>query len=89
MADKAMGSTSMHVKVHSPYKVYYDDDAASLSAVNKTGPFDILPQHKNFMTLLIPCNVIVRAPGKPDYSLPVTQGVVHVKSDQVIVFLDV
>ena len=89
MAELNQQSVTMHVKVHSPFKVYYDDEAASLSAVNKTGPFDVLPHHKNFMTLLTACNVVVRSPGKPDFSLPVTQGVMHVKSDKVIVFLDV
>lgn len=82
-------SSTMHVKVHSPFKVYYDDDAASLSAVNKTGPFDILPKHKNFMTLVSPCNIVVRAIGKPDFSLPVTRAVMHVKADKVTVFLDI
>lgn len=82
-------ANSMHVKVHSPFKVYYDDDATSLTAVNLTGPFDILPRHKNFMTLISPCNLVVRAPGKPDFSLPVTRGVMHVKANQVVVFLDV
>lgn len=89
MAQADAGSHVMQVKVHSPFKVYYDDNASSLSAVNRTGPFDILPQHKNFMTLVSPCNIVVRADGKPDFSLPVTRAVMHVKSDKVTVFLDV
>ena len=90
MADvTADQATTMRVKVHSPFKVYYDDEASSLSAANKTGPFDILPRHKNFMTLVSPCNVIVRANGKPDFSLPVSLAVMHVKANQVTIFLDV
>lgn len=93
MTDQAptaqVAANSMHVKVHSPFKVYYDDEAVSLTAANLTGPFDVLPRHKNFMTLVSPCNLVVRAPGKPDFSLPVTRGVMHVKANQVIVFLDV
>lgn len=93
MADTVPAATAaaptMHVKVHSPFKVYYDDNAVSLSAVNKTGPFDVLPKHKNFMTLISACNIIVRSPGKPDFSLPVSLGVMHVKSDRVTVFLDI
>lgn len=85
----AVAAPTMHVKVHSPFKVYYDADAASLSAVNRTGPFDILPKHKNFMTLVSPCSLVVRAHGKPDFNLPVTRAVMHVKSDQITVFLDV
>lgn len=90
MSDTATDqATTMRVKVHSPFKVYYDDEAVSLSAANKTGPFDILPRHKNFMSLLSPCNVVVRATGKPDFSLPVTRAVMHVKANQVTIFLDV
>jgi F0F1-type ATP synthase epsilon subunit len=86
----AEGSISiMHVKVYAPFRTYFDGDASSLSAENRTGPFDILPQHKNFMSLLVPCTITVRAPKKPDFSLKVTRGVMHVKSDRVTVFLDV
>lgn len=79
----------MHVKVYAPFKTYFDAEAYSLSAVNGTGPFDILPHHKNFMSLLTPCTITVRAPQKDDFNLKVTRGVMHVKSDRVNVFLDV
>jgi F0F1-type ATP synthase epsilon subunit len=80
---------TMHVKIYSPFKTYYDGQANSLSAVNKTGPFDILPRHKNFMSLLVPCVITVRAPGKDDFRLNITRGVMHVKSDKTTLFLDV
>ncbi len=78
----------MHIKVYSPYKIYFDDDAESISAVSGTGNFDILPRHHNFMTLLKPCDIIVRAKGK-EHIIRINQGVMHVKSNQAIVFLDV
>lgn len=53
-------STSMYVKVYAPYKVYFDGDAESISAASQTGPFDILPRHHNFITLLVACDIIVR-----------------------------
>jgi F0F1-type ATP synthase epsilon subunit len=80
---------TMQVKIHAPFRVYFNGWATSLSAVNATGPFDILPRHKNFMTLLKPCELIVRAPAKPDFVLKITSGVMHVQADQAIVFLDV
>ncbi|MEX2006859.1 MAG: hypothetical protein WD877_01685 [Candidatus Saccharimonadales bacterium] len=79
----------MHVKIYAPTRVYFDGAAASLSAVNATGPFDILPGHKNFMTLLTPCDVNVRIPERPDFSLKIDRGVMHVKADRATVFLDV
>jgi F0F1-type ATP synthase epsilon subunit len=85
MADKP----KMHVKVYAPFRTYFDGDAYSLSAVNRTGDFDILPHHKNFMSLLVPCTITVRSSAKSDFNLKVTRGVIHVKSDKTTVFLDV
>ncbi|MBA3757476.1 F0F1 ATP synthase subunit epsilon [Candidatus Saccharibacteria bacterium] len=79
----------MHVKIYAPFRTYFNDEAQSLSAVNNTGPFDILPMHKNFMTLLTPSTVVVRQKDKPDFNLKVSRGVMHVKADKVTVFLDV
>jgi F0F1-type ATP synthase epsilon subunit len=85
----ATTAPTMQVKVYAPFRTYFDGKAESLTAENKTGPFDILPHHKNFMSLLIPCTITVRVPGSPDFKLKVTRGVMHVKSDKVTVFLDV
>lgn len=78
----------MHVKVYSPYQVYFDDEAESISAENDTGPFDILPRHHRFLTLLIPCELtLVSAQGRE--RIKISRGVMYVKEDQVTVFLDV
>ena len=78
----------MHVKVYSPYKVYFDQNAFSISGLNATGAFDILPHHHNFITLLQPCELAIHAiDGK--LKVKIGGGVMHVKADQVTVFLDV
>lgn len=79
----------MHVKIYAPFNVYFAGPAASVSAENDTGPFDILPRHKSFMTLLKPCVITVRVPDKPDFTIKVTRGIMHIKADRVTVFLDV
>lgn len=82
------GKPAMHVKVYSPYKVYFDETAYSISGENATGPFDILPHHHNFITLLKAGELILRTPtGQP--KIKISSGVMHVKADQVTVFLDV
>ena len=81
-------STSMHVKVYAPFKVYFDGEATSISAVNDTGNFDILPQHHNFMTLLNEGDIIVRTE-KGEEKVEINHGIMHVKADKVVVFLDV
>jgi F0F1-type ATP synthase epsilon subunit len=79
---------TMHLKVYSPYKVYFDGEALSVSAESATGPFDILPKHHNFITLLEPCDVIVRT-SRGDQTIRISGGMMHVKADDVVVFLDV
>jgi hypothetical protein len=83
------GKLSMEVKVYSPFKDYYDGPAFSISAENTTGPFDILPTHHNFITLLSPCDLMVRTVNKGDQKIRIGGGIMHVKADRVIVFLDV
>jgi F0F1-type ATP synthase epsilon subunit len=78
----------MHVKVYSPFKVYYEGSALSISAESATGPFDILGQHHNFITLLRPCELVVRTANN-DEKIQIDGGVMHVKADDIVVFLDV
>lgn len=81
-------TASIKVKIHSPFKVYFDAPALSLSAVNRTGPFDILPSHHNFMTLLTAGEInIVTNSGQQ--TIKIARGIMHVRADQVTVFLDV
>jgi hypothetical protein len=81
---------SMDVKVYSPRKVFFDEQAESLSAVNATGPFDILPLHHNFITLLSPCELIIRRlEGKAEQHIRIAGGLMHVKADKITVFLDI
>lgn len=82
------GQLSMQVKVHSPFKEYYNGTAFSISGENATGPFDILPRHHNFITLLNPCELIIRSV-KSDQKIQIAGGLMHVKADIIIVFLDV
>jgi hypothetical protein len=86
---EANGQRSMRVKVHSPFRDYYDAQAFSVTAENATGPFDILPLHHNFISLLSPCELMIRTVDKGDQRIKISGGIMHVKADQVVVFLDV
>lgn len=78
----------LNVKLYSPYKVYFNETADSVSALNQTGPFDILPGHHNFMTLLEKCEVIIRQNGQ-ELKFKIARGIMHVKKNSVTIFLDV
>lgn len=83
------GELSMRVKVYSPFNDYFEGQAFSISAENATGPFDILPKHHNFISLLNACEMVVRTVAKGEQRIKISGGIMHVKADQVIVFLDV
>jgi F0F1-type ATP synthase epsilon subunit len=82
-------SNQFRLKVYSQFKVYFDDAVSSISAVNDTGPFDVLAQHHNFITLLNPCDLVIRTEGRQDFVISITRGIMQVKQGSVVVFLDV
>ncbi len=79
----------MRIKVYSPFKTYFDENALSISAVNATGPFDILPHHHKFLTLLIAGELIIRLLQGGEQRVRISGGLMHVKADRVTVFLDI
>jgi hypothetical protein len=86
---KKEDGVNMNVKVYSPSRVYYDGLAFSVTATNDTGEFDILPKHHPFMSLLAPCDLILRTASEGNRQISISGGLMHVKADQVIVFLDI
>jgi len=78
-----------HLKVYSPFRIYFEGEVNSVSAINDTGPFDVLAHHHNFLTLLNPCDLIIRAIASNDENIKISRGIMQVKSNDVVVFLDV
>lgn len=81
----------MWVKVYAPFKDYFEGMAESISAENDTGPFDILPGHRKFLTLLTACNIDIQTGegGETVEEIKIDRGVMFVQKDRVTVFLDV
>ena len=83
------GKPTMAVKVYAPFQVYFEGDAYSVSAVNATGPFDILPHHHNFLCMLVPCVLKIKTADGKDKQIIVHRALMHVKADRVVVLMDV
>lgn len=86
---KSGGKPTMAVKIYAPFQVYFEGEAYSFSAVNETGPFDILPKHHNFLCMLVPCDVKVKPVDGDERVIKVHRALMHVKADKVVVFMDV
>lgn len=83
------GKPTMTVKVYAPFKVYFEGEARSVSAVNATGPFDVLPHHHNFLCMLVPCELKIQPAEGDQKIIKVHRALMHVKADSVVVFMDV
>lgn len=84
----AGGKPTMTAKVYAPFKIYYEGDITSISAVNAVGPFDILPGHRNFLCMLVPCTLVIQSPSG-EKKIKISRALMHVKTDHVTVFMDV
>ncbi len=82
------GKPTMAVKVYAPFQVYFEGEAYSISAINATGPFDVLPHHHNFLSMLVPCTLTIQTPDSTK-TIPVSRALMHVKADRVVVFVGV
>lgn len=78
----------LKVKIYAPFKTYFAGMAFSVSAINDTGPFDVLPHHHNFITLLNKGDITIRS-SRWDQTISIDHGLMHVKDDMVTVFLDI
>ena len=55
-----MADSTLHVRIISPQALILDSEAQSVSSKNLQGPFDILPQHANFITVVENQPIVVR-----------------------------
>lgn len=78
----------MAVKVYAPFQIYFEGEAYSISAVNETGPFDVLPHHHNFLCMLVPCELVIHTPYETK-RVKISHALMHVKAEKVTVFVDV
>ncbi len=82
-----MSNQQLNVIARAPFELYFEGQAQVVSAVNKIGKFDILPGHTDFFSLINPCDVVIETDNE-QISIPTTNGIVTVRDDQVMLFLN-
>lgn len=83
----ASPSTELHVIARAPFHVYYEGEAQVVSAANNVGPFDILPEHADFFSLLSPGEVLIES-DSDSVSFTITNGIVSVRDNEVLLFVN-
>lgn len=80
----------MKVIARAPFHVYYEGEAVSLSAFNRIGPFDILPGHADFFSMLSPCEVTIDNGVDPEpVTFEIRNGILTVRDDEVMLFANI
>ena len=86
MAKRELGE--LKVIARAPFHVYYEGKAEVVSAANKIGPFDILPGHADFFSVLIPGEVTIETGADDPLTFRVANGIVAVRDDEVMLFVN-
>lgn len=79
---------TLNVVVRSPFELYYEGEAISLSATNRVGNFDILPGHADFFSMLEPGEVIVQITDKEPVKIDAKSGILTVRDNQAFLFVN-
>lgn len=77
---------TLQVIARAPFHIYYEGPASSVSAINKVGDFDILPGHADFFSVLESCEVIIETDGGEPVRFNLSNGIVAVRDDEVMLF---
>lgn len=77
----------LSVIARAPFNVYYEGPAQAVSALNKVGPFDILPGHADFFSMLQAGEILIETDSDP-VSFTVTNGIITVRDNEVLLFVN-
>lgn len=76
------------VIARAPFNIYYEGDAEAVTAINKVGKFDILPEHADFFSILSPGEIIIETSTDP-VVFNVSNGIVTVRDNEVMLFVNI
>ena len=79
---------TIKVIIRNKVEILHESECHSVSMLNKVGPFDILPEHSNFVSI-ISGEVIARNTSGKVWQKNCTRGIVRVESNTVeVIFLE-
>jgi len=79
---------NLHVNISSPDTTYFLGEAKAISMLNDNGPFDVLPGHENFISI-IKKNITIYDLSKQKKEIPIVSAVIKVFQNKVDIFIGV
>ncbi|NMB91931.1 hypothetical protein GYA37_03760 [candidate division WWE3 bacterium] len=81
-------NTTLSASIKSKEKILFDGTVRTISSVNERGPFDVLPLHANFITLIL--NYVILDKGlSTERRFDIEKGVLYVLSNKVDVYVGI
>lgn len=77
---------TLHVRILSPQQLILDTRAESVSSKNSQGPFDILPQHANFITLIENSPIVIRVKDQQPLIFKFPIAIMHIQENKVAIY---
>lgn len=87
MKERKTEATELTVIARAPFHVYYEGKAQVVSATNNVGPFDILPGHADFFSILDPGEVLIET-DTDSINFQAENGIVSVRDNEVMLFVN-
>lgn len=79
---------TIEVKITSPREIVWQGRAAAVSSENSQGPFDILPDHANFVTLVKDTPIVLHFKNNKSEQFSFKRAVVHNENNTVTVYAE-
>lgn len=78
----------LNVVARAPFVVYYEGPAESVSATNQIGPFDVLPGHADFFSVIEPGEVTIDTGAEEPIVFTANAGIITARSNEVHLFVN-
>ena len=88
MEHQTSHNNQLKVVARAPFQLYYEGAAKLVSGENRVGKFDILPGHADFFSVMTPGQVVIETDKDP-VNIDITNGIIGVRDDTVLLFLNI
>jgi len=79
---------TLRVRITRATELLWEGEALSVTSKNVDGPFDILPYHANFVTLIRGEAITVKMPNKEDKVYEFKYAVLYTQNNEVKIYAD-
>lgn len=81
--------TNLQIRIISPKQDVQVGEAVAVSSNNSDGPFDILPQHANFVTLVENHPIIIIRPDQQKVTYQFPFAIIYAAKNKVRIYTDI